>query len=170
MAEGVLTKSKTRGCGCVFVESWWSSGSKAARWAGPLYPMPFWSWNTPAQSASQNKTPITEGKMPGGARPQIKSFARKKKRSSPCLFFPQHFPISGRPLPRTTFYSFVIISHRTKTMLCLASQAGGFVLPLLKQSYWLSFWPLSLGCPTGIPGDNFFLICYLCFVILFFEK
>lgn len=116
-----------------------ASGSKAARWAGRLYPMPFWSWDTPARSASQNKTPITERKMLGGARPQINSFAQKKKHSSPCLFFPEHFPISRRPLPGTTFCSFVIISHRTKTMLCLASQAGGFVLPLLKQSYWLNF-------------------------------
>lgn len=130
--------------------------------------MPFWSQDTPAQSASQSKTPTTEWKMLGGAEPQIHSFAWKKKRSSPCLFFPQHFPISRRPLPGTTFYSFVIISHRTKTMLCLASQAGGFVLPLLKQSYWLSFWPCHLGIQQGYLVTIFFfnLLSVFCYFIL----
>lgn len=162
MAEGVLAKSKARGCDCVLVESWWSQRFKSSSLG--LQPVRY-ALLVPGYPSSEHLP-----KQDTYSRIQIHSFAWKKKRSSPCLFFPQHFPISRRPLPGTTFYSFVIISHRTKTMLCLASQTGGFVLPLLKQSYWLSFWPLSLGHPTGIPGDNFFLICYLCFVILFSEK
>lgn len=167
-----LAETKAWGCNCVFVESCWNSKWSPSLTQKPAVPKQLSEFTTlglrtPQLWAPPEQDTYKERKLLGEER----SFAfASKRRLSPCLFLPQHFPTSRRPLPGTKFYSFVIISHRTKTMLCLASQAGGVVPLLLKQSYRLSFWPLSFGHPTGIPGDNFFLkkICYLvfCYFIL----
>lgn len=164
-----LAETKAWGCNCVFVESCWNSKWSPSLTHKPVVPKQLSEFATlglrtpqlwaPPEQDTYNRTKAARGR-------KIFCFCFQKK-VEPLFVFASAFPYQQETITRDN--SFVIISHRTKTMLCLASQAGGVVPLLLKQSYRLSFWPLSLGHPTGIPGDNFFLkICYLvfCYFIL----